>query len=327
MDVMLKNAGSGGNPCSIAIFAARESLSELVATLSAVLSAIHKPVVIDLLINGNEPLALAVAEQLATSPVDDSMPAVRVWFIALGDKAHAWNQYIHFIWPGEGTTFFLDGYVHPDRNAFELLETSLLASSQALGATGVPRAGRSAQRLRKEMTQQGGIHGNLFCLHDETVRLIIKTGFKLPLGMYRTDATLGAVLMFNLDPAHNDWDPKRILVNQDVSWATKRRDWWRFSDLKDQAKRVLRQAQGVLENRAVRQHLAIRRAPPADLPETAAELVLDWVTHYPDEARKISGRNVLLYKYALNKFRRPRNWQAADMAPRLVFARNDLSDL
>lgn len=323
MDVMLKNVGLERKPCAIAIFAARETLSELMATLRAVLSAVHKPVVIDLLINGNEPLALAVGEQLATSHLDDSMSAVRVWLIALGDKAHAWNQYIHFIWPGEGTTFFLDGYVQPDRNAFELLETSLLASSQALGATGVPRSGRSAQRLRKEMIQEGGIHGNLFCLSDETVRRLMEIGFKLPLGMYRTDSTLGAILMFNLDPANNDWDQARILVNQEVTWATKKRNWWRFSDLKDQGKRILRQAQGVLENRAVRQHLAIRRAPPAELPETAAELVLDWVAHYPDEAHKISERNLFLYKYALSKFRQPRNWQAADITPRLVHAENN----
>jgi len=106
--------------------------------------------------------------------------------------------------------------------------------------------GRSELRLRQEMIQQGGIHGNLFCLKNETVRQIIEIGFKLPLGIYRTDATLGAVLFFNLDPKNNDWDPARILVNQFVSWSTKKRNWWRFSDLKDQAKRMLRQAQGVL---------------------------------------------------------------------------------
>jgi len=141
---------------------------------------------------------------------------------------------------------------------------------------------------------------------------------KLALGIYRTDSTLGAVLKFNLDPAHNDWDPTRIVVNQEASWSTRKRNWWRFSDLKNQAKRILRQAQGSLENRAVRQHLAIRRASPADLPETATELVMDWVANCPDEARKISRRNFFRYQYALKKFRQPRNWEAADVLPRLV---------
>jgi len=231
---------------SIAVFAARETLPELMATLGSVLSAVHKPAVIDLLINGNEQLAISVAERIASIPMNGGTSTVRVWFITLGDKGHAWNQYIHFIQPDGQVVFFLDGYVHPDCDAFDYLGTSLLESSQALGATGLPRMGRSALRLRQEMIQQGGIHGNLFCLKDETVRRIVEVGFRLPLGIYRTDPTLGAALMFNLDPAHNDWDPARIPVNQYVSWSTKKRNWWRFSDLKDQAKRMLRQAQGVL---------------------------------------------------------------------------------
>lgn len=293
------------------------------ATFEAVLSAQHKPAVIDFLINGNEQLAVSVAERIASIPIDDGMSTVRVWFIALGDKGHAWNQYIHFIQPGGKVVFLLDGYAHPDRNAFDQLETVLSASSHALGATGVPRTGRSALRLRNEMIQKGGIHGNLVCLKAETVRQIVEIGFKLPLGIYRTDSTLGAVLKFNLDPAHNNWDPTRILVHQEASWSTRKKNWWRLSDLKDQAKRILRQAQGLLENRAVRQHLAIRRASPADLPRTAAELVLDWVANYPDEARKISRRNFFRYQYALKQFRRPRNWEEANIPVRLLYAKND----
>jgi hypothetical protein len=312
------------NYWSIAVFAARETLPEMMATLDSVLTAARKPAVIDLLINGNEQLAISVAERIASRPMNGGTSTLRVWFITLGDKGHAWNQYIHFIQPRGQVVFFLDGYVHPDCEAFDYLGTSLLESSKALGATGLPRMGRSALRLRQEMIQHGGIHGNLFCLKGETVRRIVGIGFRLPLGIYRTDPTLGAALMFNLDPAHYDWDPARILVNPYASWSTKKRNWWRFSDLKDQAKRMLRQAQGVLENRAVRQHFAIRHASPADLPKTAAELVLNWVANYPGEARKISRRNLFLYQYTLNKFRQPRNWEAADVPPRLIHTQGDL---
>lgn len=315
-------AECAGQAWSIAIFAARETLPDLLLTLEAALSAVSKPAVIDLLINGNETLAIAVSEHLASNSSGNGMSTVRVWSITLGDKAHAWNQYVHSIWPCGKVTFFMDGYVQPDRNALKLLDASLLASSQALGATGVPRIGRSAQYLRKVMIQQGGIHGNLFCLSQETIRRIRNVGFKLPLGIYRTDATLAAALMFNLDPAHNEWDSTRIQVQPDASWSTRKRDWWRFSDLKDQAKRIMRQTQGTLENRAVRQHMAISRRSPAELPDTVAELVFDWIKNNPLDAHEVAKGN-MFYKYTLKKLGHSRNWQAADIPPQLMCTRNN----
>lgn len=317
-----QSAECAGQAWSIAVFSARETLPDLISTLDAALSAVSKPALIDLLINGNETLAVAVSEHLASHSSGNGMSTIRVWSIALGDKAHAWNQYIHSIWSGGRVTFFMDGYVHLDRNALELLETCLFGSSKALGATGVPRTGRSAQRLRKAMIQQGGIHGNLFCLNQETIRRIRRIGFKLPLGIYRTDATLAAALRFNLDPAHNEWNSARIQVEPSASWSTRKRDWWRFSDLKDQAKRIMRQIQGALENRAVRHHLAISRRSPAELPDTAAELVFAWIKSDPLDARKIAKGN-LFYKYTLKKLGQPRNWQAANIPPQLMCTRNN----
>lgn len=314
---MLNNRAIEVLPWSIAIFAARETPEELMLTLGMVLSAASKPAQIDLVINGNEALAAAIAERISTNVSTGGMSSVRVWFLALGDKANAWNQYVYSIWPGGEITFFVDGYVHPDGNAFGLLESCLLEPSQALGATGVPGGGRSARHLREKMIKEGGIHGNLFCLKKETVERITESGFRLPLGLYRTDGTIGAALRFNLDPANNEWEPARIRVQPDASWSTKKRNWWRLSDSISQVKRMLRQAQGAFENRAVRQHCAIRRAPVSDLPPTAAELVLNWARDCPDDAREIENRN-FLYQRALKNLKRPRNWDAANIPPKLL---------
>jgi len=314
---MIKNMECEDRSWTIAIFAARETLDELMQTLDCVLTTITRTAKIDLLINGNEPLALSIAEHLRSRSLDHGMSIVRVWSIALGDKAHAWNQYVHSIWPGGPATFFMDGYVRPDRSAFALLERSMLDSPNALAATGAPRTGRSSQKLREEMARQGGLHGNLHCISLVAMKQIREIGFKLPLGLYRTDSTIGAALIFGLDPARNDWVPSRIQVQFDATWTTEKRHWWRLSDLKAQAKRMLRQAQGTLENRAVREHFAIRRDSVANLPETAADLVLGWVKHCPNEAHSLVRRN-LLFGYALRNISQPRNWQAANTSPKLI---------
>lgn len=302
---------------AVAIFASRETPEELLATLEATLAAARKPALIDILINGNETLAAAFSKPLAGALRGRNGATVRVWSIGVGDKANAWNQYVHRIWSAGTSVFFLDGYVHPDPDALALLEAGMESSPDVLGATGIPRAGNSAARQRRQMLEKGGLHGNLYCLRRETMEVIKKTPFRLPLGIYRGDSILGAALKFNLDPAHNEWKPERVQVNPEAGWSTRTKNWWRLSDIKSQIKRILLQARGDLENRAFRHSFAIKRSPLPELPRTASALVLSWAASCPDDARLIIRRN-LFSGWALKKLKKPRDWEGANDAPRLV---------
>ena len=51
----------------------------------------------------------------------------------------------------------------------------------------------------------------------------------------------------------------------------------------------------MLENRAVRQHLAVERRKPEALPRTAHTLVMDWVEQHPGEARALFRRHPLAW--------------------------------
>jgi hypothetical protein len=73
---------------------------------------------------------------------------LRIWSIPLGDKANAWNQYIHHLWAGQELVFFIDGYVRLNSDAIELLGGAVQSDPQALGGSGVPTVGRSARALR-----------------------------------------------------------------------------------------------------------------------------------------------------------------------------------
>lgn len=288
--------GSPTYKWSVAIFSSRESIEVLAASINSVLNASKgKDTVIDVIVNGNSDLASEVGHHIESIKfVRNQHVMLRVWLITIADKAHAWNQYIHEIWPQSDIAYFIDGYVQVNSDSLTEINNGLDSSSSALAASGVPTTGRSARVLREEMMRSGGIHGNLYAIRGKVVRLLRERKFRLPLGIYRTDPTLGAALAFALDPAHNEWKLKeRILVHPEATWSCPSLIWWSLSDLRAQGKRLFRQAQGNLENAAIRDHLAIRRKLPECLPQTVSELVLSWMDKNPWTTRKIFAKNPL----------------------------------
>lgn len=303
---------------AVAVFAARESASELLLTIKAVIASANKHTVVDIMVNGNVQLALEVSELLKCTQLATPLLKIRVWSIALGDKAHAWNQYVHHVCPSAKLYFFVDGYVHLKSDALRLLDDGLAAHPESLAGTGVPTTGRTAMGLRQQMLAEGGIHGNLFVLKAQTMHMLRQIHFNLPLGIYRTDPTLGAALAFGLDPSKHQWDIKnRVFVHPQATWTTSEKKWWRYAELKSQFKRVLRQGQGALENKAVENFLAVQKHPPELLPRTAAELVLGWVKNNPLKANAVLWR-APLSRLALKKFHEPRDWTNADVSPQLI---------
>lgn len=302
---------------SIAIIASREDAATLKNCID---SAIHASkgsgAVIDVLVNGNPHLA----QEVATMPFDcPPHCSLRFWRIEQGDKAHAWNEYVHRIWPRQGDAFFLDGYVEVDQHAFDAFDQALSASAAAWGATGVPTSGRSAAHLRAQMLREGGFHGNLHVIRADVMHKLRASSVRLPLGLYRTDSLTGALLMFGLDPAAHQWDRQRIAVVADATWTVRSLGQFTFKTMVSQWKRIMRQAQGELENRAVREHLAVKRMAPGLLAPTSQALVAGWLAGQPAQARQLFRKRPLC-AYAARRLRAPRDWSAAAVAPVMVAA-------
>ena len=268
---------------SIAIFSSRETVDVLLASIAAAArAATGEECVIDVIVNGNRALADALGAALAQQANRAASP-IRVWFIRLGDKAHAWNEYVFRIWPGSETAFFIDGYAQVMPDALHLIDAGLRDAPEKLGGSGVVSMGRSAE----SRPEKRGVHGNLFALKGDVLAQLRKRGFRLPLGIYRNESLIFAVLAFGLDPAKNAWDDRRILIHPQATWSFRPLQLWRPADLRAQLRRILRQSQGKLENMAVRQHLAIAKKPPERLPRTILELVLAWLDAFPADARKV----------------------------------------
>lgn len=304
---------------SIAVLTSREDEALLLTNVEAALAAAaNQHCIVDIVVNGNATLARHVAERVRSMRLTNPpIPIVRVWSIALGDKAHAFNSYIHLIWPGSETAFFLDGYAEPMRDSLSALANGLAEVPGALAASAVPTYGRSAHESRQELAKNGGLYGCLFALRGTTVRAFREKGVRLPLGIYRTDGTTGAMLCFGLDPANNKWDPKRIVVRADASWKYQPARLESFIDIRTQFRRMTNQAWGKFVNEAVKDHLALKRRPLEELPADGLELVRAWAFAHPLRAFLLLLRWPLA---ALCMWRiRSRDWSAKEVPPVLVY--------
>lgn len=302
---------------AVAIIAAREHTDTLRSTIDAAVAAsAGQNTLIDVLVNGNPGLAREMAAWAHASY--QGAAGLRIWSIAQGDKAHAWNEYVHRIWPEGSTAFFLDGYARPRPDGLARLAASLALAPDAFGATGVPTSGRSAPALREAMLRGGGFHGNMNAIPVHAMAGLRASGFRLPLGLYRTDSLIGSVLMFALDPTAYQWQPGRIIVDGEATWDVPGQSDLTLKNIVAQFKRRQRQAQGDLENRAARDHLAVRCLPINHFPKTIRELVLAWIDTHPEEARRLYIKNPLRLRAAL-RMRAPQDWSAAGHAPELLF--------
>ena len=301
---------------AIAIFAARESPSVLAATVRAAIAACTgRQATIDVLINGNQQLAVNFSDLAKTIAVGGC--TLRVWSIAAPDKAHTWNEYVHRIWDAGGIAFFIDGYARVKPDALHAIDQCLNTSPDAMAASGVPTCGRSAKRLRDGMLRAGGIHGNLYALKGDSMRAIRSADFRLPLGLYRTDPMLGAVLRYRFDPANNPWRPGTTVVVASATWDVDGISELNYKNIVGYFKRQLRQAHGVLESLAVREHMTVKRLPPQLLPVTAQAMISQWLAAQPAQARSLFLKQPSCL-YAARQLRRPRNWSATEVAPVLL---------
>ena len=171
--------------------------------------------------------------------------------------------------------------------------------------------------MSERTKRQGGAHGNLYALRGDVMHALRARGFRLPLGIYRTDPLLMAAICFGLDPGRFHWDRERIFVAWNAGWSFKPLRWWHLDDLRAHMKRMGRQAQGWLETQAIKQHLAIDRRLPETFPRTAAELVGQWIRTFPKAARHAYLTNPLSF-LARRRLLAPRDWSLATRPPKLI---------
>jgi hypothetical protein len=293
---------------TVAVLSSRESWDELKACIQAVLASQGPPCCLEVVVNGNPGLAEVAAQQIGAETASPSR--IRIWSIEKGDKANAFNILVHRLAAREQGCFFLDGYVQVQPGAFQQMVDALHLQPSCLAIAAVPTIGRSARSMRQAMVTGGGLHGNLFALAPKTMTTLGERDIRIPVGMYRTDATLGAMLSFGLDPSLHEWNPlQHICVASQATWSVPAFNWFNTQHVLQRWKRLRRQARGHLENMAVRHHLAVCRRRPELLGRHIVDVVATWKREAPGDFKRALGLHPL-------RWLERDSWPPADRDPR-----------
>ncbi len=208
----------------VAVFAHNEAKNIVKALDSLLAAELDQPLIIYVLANGCTDDTEDVVRNYARRHREVSLISIQQ-----GDKAGAWNQYVHEIAPQAEILFFTDGDVQVCEGALTELRLGLKKNPYANAATSVPATGRNAERLRRQILSERGLMGNLYALRGDFVKRIQERGIRLPSGFIGDDSLVGALAKWDLDP-HRTWDDARIVPCAQAFFRFEPLSWWRHSD-------------------------------------------------------------------------------------------------
>ena len=146
---------------------------------------------------------------------------IEVKEIAVGDKANAWNLFVHEIAAKESEIYiFMDGDCTVQAGAFQALEQALAHAPLANAATGIPRRTlTSFGGFRRSLMKNPGVAGNLYALPLQFIKRIKLANVRLPVGLVGDDSLVGALACWDLDPSKKNWDFNRIVVVREAEFG------------------------------------------------------------------------------------------------------------
>ena len=137
---------------------------------------------------------------------------VQVHELPVGDKANAWNEYVHRIAGDADMHIFIDGDVRPTKGSFRAFETAFGRSPHAYGAAALPATGRSRKHWTHRLFDEHYLSGNLYALSGEAVSKIRKQKFRFPFGAVGEDGLLTYLLLTDLKGYDDDSHTDRIAI-------------------------------------------------------------------------------------------------------------------
>jgi glycosyltransferase involved in cell wall biosynthesis len=196
----------------VAVFAHNEARN-IIACLDSLQGAARHPLECHVLANACSDHTEALVREYGASH-----PNVHLVSIALGDKANAWNVFVHEVAPRSAPHyFFIDGDVRATPDALDIMAQALAQHPQANGVSALPKSGRGVAAFQRDMLQDNGVAGNLYGLRGAFVERIRAQAIHMPVGTIGEDALIGAMLKWDLS-GDTRWDNSRVVVAREAGF-------------------------------------------------------------------------------------------------------------
>jgi glycosyltransferase involved in cell wall biosynthesis len=186
---------SGRLTFSVCIFAYNEQEHILECIESISNAAPDIPVLINVIANGCTDLTVPIVRQYA-----ESHPGTRLVVLDQGDKANAWNHYVHIVAPPTDLHVFVDGDVRIARNSLRELAVAAATETQARAFACVPQSGRSRRSFHRKIVSNRELAGNFYALRDGVIQAFRARQVRLPIGMFGEDGLVTMLVKCDLDP-------------------------------------------------------------------------------------------------------------------------------
>ena len=168
---------------------------------------------IHILVNGCSDDTAQVAATLAAAD-----PKITVHELPVGDKAHAWNEYVHRLAGDAAIHVFLDGDIRPSPGAIPALRTALRNAPRAYGAAALPASGRSQRYWAAQLLENNYLSGNLYALSQTALTRFRNEEIRLPFGAKGEDGIISYLLLTDFAGGENDRHKERIAMALDATF-------------------------------------------------------------------------------------------------------------
>jgi glycosyltransferase involved in cell wall biosynthesis len=163
---------------------------------------------IHILVNGCTDQTAQTARMLAAADT-----RIIVHELPVGDKANAWNEYVHRIAdPDVEVHVFMDGDVRASERAISALSIALAASPESFAAAAFPVTGRSQRDWARLLLTQNYLSGNLYALSSKGIAAFRAKQVRLPFGAKGEDGLITYLLLTDLEGGENDRHTHRIAM-------------------------------------------------------------------------------------------------------------------
>jgi glycosyltransferase involved in cell wall biosynthesis len=260
-------------PWPVAVFAHNEARN-IIACLDSLQAAAHHPIECHVLANACTDRTEALVCEYAARH-----PNVQLHSIALGDKANAWNVFVHEVAPRVAShCFFIDGDVRATRGALDVMAQVLTQHPSANGVSALPKSGRGVAAFQRDMLKDNGVAGNLYGLRGAFVERIRAQAVHMPIGTIGEDALMGAMLKWDLR-GDTRWDNSKVVVARDAGFEFDSVSPWLPREWKKYYRRRVRYSVRGYQNKMLG-----RAIQPAGF-ESLPQQIRDLYPRYPDALR------------------------------------------
>ena len=173
-------------------------------------------------------------------------PAVVLHELALGDKANAWNHYVHQVAGDADLHFFCDGDLTVAPGSFSQLANTCLAHPEALLIPSIAAGGLSETRYARHQIQHNGMSA-FYAVSKETLAKFRATKLVLPVGLIGDDSLLIWLCKNRFAPEKLALDESAVSICESASFKMEPRLYWRpdgaLEHIRRQRRYAIRQLQ------------------------------------------------------------------------------------